>query len=55
MKDTRDILSAIGAITLRGLIDKANSMGIQKGSVVTVLRENETYFLLYYRSTVETE
>lgn len=56
MKDNRkDTLSVIQASSLRELVEMVNEHNnqggepIQKEDVVTILKENEAYFMLYYR------
>lgn len=40
-------------MTLRSLIEKANEKGISKDDIVTVVKENESFILLYYKEIVE--
>lgn len=42
-------LEVMAAATLRELISKVNAAGVGKGDVVSVMREDGTYLLLYYR------
>lgn len=43
-------LTAINSFTLRNLIDKVNELGIQKEDIVNIIKENETFLLLYYKN-----
>lgn len=42
-------LTAISSMTLRNLINKVNELGVQKEDIVRIVKENETFFLLYYK------
>lgn len=42
-------LTALSAVTLRGLIKEANVKGIRREDIVTIMKENEAFFLLYYK------
>lgn len=53
MKDIHTYLTALPATTIRDLIDQVNSADIQKEDIVTILKENETFILLYYASSEE--
>lgn len=42
-------LTALHAETLSTLVAKANTLGIQKEDVVTVMKLDDLFVLLYYR------
>lgn len=40
-------LTALSSMTLRGLIQKANEEGLARENIVSVLKENESFIMLY--------
>lgn len=46
---TRKELYALKARTMRELVNSVNQEGIKKADIVTVLREDGLYTLLYYK------
>ena len=42
-------MEAIHSTTLRGIMEAANSKGIQKEDIVQVLESGDGYVLLYYK------
>jgi len=52
MKNTQ-VLAALHSPTLRELIGRANREGIAREDIAGVLRENEAFILLYYKSAEE--
>lgn len=55
MNNTGQYLTAISSMTLRGLIKSANECGITRERLVTVLKEEDTFILLYYREGTKLE
>lgn len=55
MENKGQRLAALSSMTLRGLIQKANDEHVVKDDVVTVLRENEVFVLLYYKGNGRAE
>lgn len=53
MKNTRQRLTALSAPTLRDLIRRANDVGIARECVVTVMKENEAFIMLFYKDFEE--
>lgn len=51
MKDTHKQMAVLPSHTVRDLVAKVNKYGIGKDDIVTVLRENETFMLVYYKET----
>lgn len=52
-KNTKQYLTAISAMTLRDLIKTANAYGIVREQVVQIMKEGETFLLMYYREAME--
>lgn len=46
MKDTR-YLTALSSGSLRGLIEGANQRGIGKDSIIAILKEEDTFIMVY--------
>lgn len=42
-------MEAIHSTTLRGIMEAANSKGIQKEDIVQILQSGDDYVLLYYK------
>lgn len=42
-------LAVIQSSSLRELVERVNSLGIQREDLVTVFEKDETFFLLYYK------
>jgi len=49
MKEETQRMAALSSMTLRNLISKVNELGIQKEDIVKVVKEGESFFLLYYK------
>lgn len=47
MENKGQKLTALSSMTLRGLIQKANEEAIARKDIVSVLKENESFILLY--------
>ena len=47
-QDNKKKMTALFAENTRAIVDKANSLGIQKENIVQILPNNEGYVLLYY-------
>lgn len=50
-KDTESsqIMTAITATTIRGIVSSANEIGIKKEDIVSILKENGQFVLLYFQ------
>lgn len=50
-KDTESsqIMTAITATTIRGIVSSANEIGIKKEDIVSLLKENGQFVLLYFQ------
>lgn len=46
--EVRQLMSAITNDTVRGIIRLANEIGIKKDNIVSLLRENGQYVLIYF-------
>lgn len=44
-------LAAVGSATLRGLLDKANGLGLARGDTAGIFREDGTWILVYWKDT----
>ena len=42
-------MEVLQANSLRELVDKVNDNGVMKEDIVKIMRDNENYFLLYYK------
>lgn len=48
MKQTNKKMAAFFAENTRAIVDKVNTLGLQKEDIVQVLPNNEGFVLLYY-------
>lgn len=52
MDTTKDLYKSMAIMTsgtLREMVGKVNGTGIKKEDIVCLLKENEQYYLIYYR------
>ena len=42
-------LQGLQSASIRGIVDEANRMGLQKEDILQILTSNGEYFLLYYK------
>lgn len=49
MKNTQE-LTALSAPTIRSLVMGINKRKIQKEDIVNILKDSDTYFVLYYKN-----
>jgi len=42
-------LTALSSMTLRGLIQKVNDAEVKKENVISILKDNESFIMLYYK------
>lgn len=47
-KDTQ-IMTAITNTTIRGIVNNANEIGIKRGNIVSLLKENGQFVLVYFK------
>ena len=47
-KDSQ-IMAALTATTIRGIVNSANEVGIKRGDVVSLLKENGQFVLVYFK------
>lgn len=47
-KDTQ-IMTAITNTTIRGIVNNANEIGIKRENIVSLLKENEQFVLVYFK------
>ncbi len=50
-KDTKvsQIMAALTATTIRGIVNSANEVGVQREDVVSLLKENGQFVLVYFK------
>lgn len=48
MKNAQSYMAALHSTTLRSLIEAVNKAEIKKEDIITILKENETFVLIYY-------
>lgn len=49
--DTKDsrIITALTATTIRGIVNSANEIGIKREDIVSLLKENGQFVLVYFK------
>lgn len=47
-KDTQ-IMTAITSTTIRGIVNNANEIGIKRENIVSLLKENGQFVLVYFK------
>lgn len=47
-QEVHQIMHALTADNLRGIVKKANSLGIKREDIVSLLKERGQYVLIYY-------
>lgn len=53
MKNTGQRLTALSTMSLMDLVEKMNERGVAKDSIVSIIKENEAFILLYYKDCME--
>ena len=46
---TSQIMSALIATTIRGIVNSANEAGIKRENIVSILKENGQFVLVYFK------
>ena len=46
---TSQIISALTATTIRGIVNSANEAGIKRENIVSILKENGQFVLVYFK------
>jgi len=49
MEKQEQKLTALSSMTLRGLIQKVNDAEVKKENVISILKDNESFIMLYYK------
>ena len=47
--EVHQIMTALTDTTLRGIVRSANEEGIKRGDIVSLLKENDQFVLIYFR------
>lgn len=48
-KEVHQIMTAFTATTIRDIVKSSNELGIKREDIVSLLRENGQYVLIYYK------
>lgn len=49
MEEVNKVMSVLTSMTIRGIVNKVNELGIAQESIVSLLKENGQFVLIYYK------
>lgn len=49
MEESNKIMSVLTSMTIRGIVSKVNELGITQKAIVSLLKENGQFVLIYYK------